>query len=349
MIEHDEVLKSINTIHERSGGEKIILHGGEPLMLSKKEIDLFLRTSYEKNGFSAIQTNAYLIDEDIISMFKKYKTGVGISIDGPWSCNALRGSGTAKERKKQTSKILSNIDRLIEEKIIPGIIIVVHKQNAIGDNRETLKEWILSLNKRRITGRLNPCITGNMKYDLTPEEASDFYIDMLNFMMENGIRGWSPYQDVINTLKGEGSVECKFRECDPLATAAATSVMRDGTIGVCLRLYGDGKEYERHNSVTDVRGRVLQKYDCKGCEWWEHCHGGCSSSAIDFDWRNKDRFCLLWKTLFVRISRILSIFGEKKQQKRPPEQVDCDKPISKNNHTDGMEHLDDGWRHLDSM
>lgn len=66
----------------------ISLHGGEPLMQKKRDFSAMCTLFKEVLGnrltlnFS-IQTNAMLIDEEWIDLFKKYKIGVGISIDGP--------------------------------------------------------------------------------------------------------------------------------------------------------------------------------------------------------------------------------------------------------------------------
>jgi len=94
-------------------------------------------------------------------MFKKYNTGVGISIDGPFPCNELRGFGTRKQRKKQTRVVMDNLYKLYDEKIHPGVISVVHKYNGTGDRIEIMKDWIENLYKDKITGRLNPCCTWN--------------------------------------------------------------------------------------------------------------------------------------------------------------------------------------------
>jgi uncharacterized protein len=66
----------------------IILHGGEPLMQSKKQFEsmckLFYGTLGNITGLSInIQTNGLLVDNDWIELFERYNIGVGVSIDGP--------------------------------------------------------------------------------------------------------------------------------------------------------------------------------------------------------------------------------------------------------------------------
>ena len=249
----------------------VTLHGGEPTILPRADFERFLKLAFELSKRSSIQTNGLLIDDDMIELFKKYNTGVGISIDGPWPLNELRGIGTKAQRKKQTRKILKTLDRLrttelpkefwtkdkdgkeIPRYLKPSVIAVIHKKNGLPDRREVLKQWVLGLHEKKIGGRLNICCTGNEEIDLTPQEAVDFYVDMFDFMMENGIDSFSPFRDIIAALKGESSYVCVFKECDPYSTPSCTTVLKDGSVGVCLRLYGDGKIYLRNDPMTHIR------------------------------------------------------------------------------------------------
>jgi len=352
-IDYDVVEGAIRDLHQKlykgepntKNAARVGLHGGEPLFRDKKDVERLLKMIYELDGRSSIQTNGYLIDDDIIEMFKKYKTSVGLSIDGPWPCNELRGTGSKKERKTQTNKILKTMNRLQEEGIGVSVIAVIHKKNASKNRRELLKMWVLDLHRRKITGRLNPCCCGKDSIDLTPEEAVDFYTDMYDFMLENGIRGWSPFRDIINSLKGESSVVCVYKECDPFSTASCYPVFKDGGVGVCLRLYSDGKTYLRSDEKSTIRSDVLRQTDCKDCRWWDNCHGGCTGLSIDFDWRNKDRYCLLYKALFEKTVNAFKVFDVKKTQKSTPSKSVMSKM---GGHSDGYEHLDGDERHVDS-
>lgn len=325
-------------------GTPIGLHGGEPLFMGKEFVERFLALCFELTGKSAIQTNGYLIDDDYVEMFKKYKTGVGISIDGPWPCNELRGTGTLEERKTQTEKILRIIDRLKEAEVRVSLIAVIHKKNALGDRREIMKNWIVELSNKKIGGRFNPCCCGDEDIDLTPEESADFYSDMFYFMLRSGVGGWSPWKDMINSLLQREPVVCVYKSCDPYFTPSCTPVLGDGSCGVCLRLYTDGKTYLRDEYKTDIRDNVLLQTGCKDCRWWKNCYGGCIGLSIDFDWRNKDRYCLMYKTVFENIVNALKCL-----QIKPPKKTEKEKSRpSGGGHWDGFEHIDGDERHLDS-
>jgi len=292
--------------HGNYKGPTITLHGGEPTILPFKDFKKYLKLIHRLTGKSGIQTNGYNITDKMIPLFKKYKTHVGFSLDGPWPLNELRGVGTEAERKAQTEKIIWNMKRLEEEDISMSVIAVIHKHNALGERRETLKNWIEELTERGITGRLNPCCTGIEDIDLTIEEAIEAYTDLYDFMIEKGFWQWSPFKDIINSFKGSREVVCAYRRCDPHCTSSATTVLHDGSVGVCLRLHVDGKVYTRVEPTVHTRSEILSQSDCKDCEWWQHCYGGCSGLAIDFDWRNKDRFCELRKALFKKTKSLMN-------------------------------------------
>ncbi|RLE63500.1 MAG: hypothetical protein DRJ47_09380 [Thermoprotei archaeon] len=356
VIDLEAVKNTVRNLYSQTKSQ-IVLHGGEPLFLGKDLVEEFLKLSYDLSGRSSVQTNGYLIDQDFIEIFKKYKTSVGLSIDGPWPCNELRGIGSREDRKKQTEKILENLDLLLEEKIPTSIIVVLHKSNAINDRLEILKKWLISLSERGVTGRLNPCCSGIEGIDLTPAELINAYDQILDLFLKRGISGWSPFRDIIAALRGDPNVVCVFRECDPFHTPAATTVLGDGGVGVCVRLYGENF-YLRSPVKTDLRSRILQQTDCKGCEFWNYCYGGCPGMAIDWDWRRKDRWCPVYKFLFKRLRNILKFVGPRRSVSQPRrekssiEHLDgslrhLDSDLSKS-HSDGIEHLDGNFRHLDS-
>jgi uncharacterized protein len=278
---------------------EMALHGGEPLAMPKKDVEKILAKMSELQGRSAIQTNGTLIDEDYIRMFKKYKTNVGISFDGPGELSEFRDP--------RAFNLDKTIERLVKEGISTSIIIVISKSNAGDDERlRRLKEYLLKLNELKITGRLNPC-TGAPKYELDEKRLIEVYLDLARFCLENNLK-WSPFVDIVHGLQGKERV-CTFSGCDPFSTPSATVLLGDGSITNCMRL---NQEYIllRHPVKMDIRNEILtetpQEYGgCKGCKYWTACYGGCPSSGIGGDWRNRTYLCNLWKTLFQFFENVL--------------------------------------------
>jgi uncharacterized protein len=301
---------------------EMALHGGESLMMPKKDVEAILAKMYELLGRSSIQTNATLIDKDYIRMFKQYNTSVGISWDGPGELSAYRAG---------SSKVGSIIKRLVKEGIIPSLIIVVSKSNAGTKQRlNKLKDWLLYLAQHKISGRINPCYNDDpSKYELSIKQLKDAYLELAEFCLKNSLK-WSPFSDIINGLQGKDRV-CTFMGCDPFHTPSATVILGDGSITNCMRI---NKEYIllRHPAYYKTRKEILENVEqqyggCKDCKYWTACYGGCPSSGIDNDWRNRTHVCFLWKTLFQFYENILNhcdipvVLQGSKQQ--PIEQSAC--------------------------
>jgi uncharacterized protein len=276
------------------------LHGGEPLAMPKKDVERILAKMYELQGRSGIQTNGTLIDEEYIEMFKKYKTNVGISFDGPGELSEFRGP--------KTFNLDKTIERLVREGISTSIIIVISKSNAGTDERlKKLKNYLLELEKLGVTGRLNPC-AGAPECELDEKRLIEVYLDLARFCLERNLR-WSPFTDIVHGLQGKPRV-CTFSGCDPFSTPSATVVLGDGSITNCMRTNQEGILL-RHPVKMDIRSEILaetpQEYGgCKDCKYWTACYGGCPSAAINGDWRNRTYLCPLWKALFQFFENVLS-------------------------------------------
>jgi len=143
---------------------------------------------------------------------------------------------------------------------------------------------------------------------LGEKKLREVYLDLADFCLHHNLR-WSPFTDIINGLKGKDRV-CTFMGCDPFHTQSAMVVLEDGSISNCMRT---NKEYillrhpARYNTRDEILENIDQKYGgCKNCKYWNACRGGCPSSGINNDWRNRTHVCSLWKALFQFYENILN-------------------------------------------
>ncbi len=275
----------------------ICLHGGEILCLPKNDVEALLKKAYDICGSSSIQTNATQIDDDFIKLFKKYNTSVGVSWDGPGDLSSFRPGTEDTERKMKW---------MLDEGISVSNIIIVSKANAgTPDKIKRLKEWLLELKRLNIKGRINPC-TNSLGQELEMESMKEFYLDMIDFMIENELT-WSPFSDVINGLKKASRV-CVFTQCDIYSTPSATVILGDGTVTNCMRTNNEFvtvRDEKPYNTRNEILHQVPQEHGgCKGCDFFESCYGGCPTTAIDGDWRNRTYLCPLWKVMFGRYKKI---------------------------------------------
>lgn len=337
----EAVLKKI----AETDSKDICLHGGEPLILPLQDVEKLLEAAFLKTGRSSIQTNGTLITEDLITIFKRFKTSVGISIDGDQDLNEFRMN------LEETSRLLDTMNTLTKEGLTLSVIIVLSKANAgTPDKLLRLKKFIGKLSSKNITGRINPCICGNSEFELSTSELIEAYRSLLMFTLSNGWR-WSPFTDMWNALLDKDTVVCTFRGCDIFHTPSCTVITGDGSETNCMRISSKGL-YHRQLIRATTREEILIATDkvyggCKDCCFWEACHGGCPSQALDNDWRNRTMLCDLYHNLFTLISNFQKALSITKQTKSSAKEA-CSTKKEKVVYPSGVEHLDGNIRHLDS-
>jgi uncharacterized protein len=299
----------------------VCLHGGEPLSIPKKDVEELLKASFDKNGKSSVQTNGTLIDDEFIEIFKKYKTSVGISIDGDGELNSFRTN------PEKTQKIIDSLFEIKKAGLGASVIIVVSKSNAESDKLDKFK----------------PCTDSSNKYSLDSESLKKVYGDLLLYTTTNGW-AWSPFTDIWNSLIGNDNVVCTFKGCDIYHTSSCEEILGDGTVTNCLRI-SNKDLYLRHPLMYNTRDEILKQVNkkyggCKDCEFFDNCHGGCPSQAINGDWRNRTELCDLYYDLFSKVRNMQTAFG-------------CSKNMSKvktcnAGYQDRSNHYDGHVHHIDS-
>ncbi len=315
------------------------LHGGEPLCMPKQDVEAILAKAQELVGGCSVQTNATLFDDDHITMFKKYNATVGFSLDGPGELSRLRMPA------KKADQIMKLIHRLIEQEDMRVSVMCVATKANMGTPEllSKFKTWLLELRQLNIGGRINPC-GQSPEHQIDIETLTDIYFDLAKFQMEHGM-SWSPFFDIAMRVRGEGGV-CTFMGCDIFHTDSATVILGDGSITNCMRT-NQGDIILRHHSKYNTRDEILQEIPqehngCRGCEFWEGCHGGCPMMTIGDDWRNRTYLCPLNRKLFgfyTAVTRALKIpLGNKDASDRiwggHPGHTDGERPDHNDNHRD---------------
>ncbi len=291
----EAMLESMETLHNETKGDSFCLHGGECTLINRRDLETILKKMYDLQGCSSLQTNCYKIDNDLVRLFKNYKTSIGVSIDGDGSLNALRGFPEDEEKNKQyTDQVLNNIFTLYKEGISVGLIVVLTKVNADSDAKlERLVQFILMLKGHGIKGgRFNIMwsnYSDNKKYELTSEEASHAWVYLYEHLKKYSDLQWQPFREFTDNLLGFGHSSCSYGKCDYFCTSTKV-ILPDGSYGNCDRTHQEGSTYTRAQ-MSYERYEVLKQTDCCKCKFWDVCYGGCPSEGQDGDWRNKSRWC----------------------------------------------------------
>jgi len=298
------------------------LHGGEPLILGTKNVEQLLKVIYDKYQRTSIQTNGLLIDERYIELFTKYKTSVGISLDGDTS-ELNRGRWNLynlsnQEIQEYTNLVLENISKCKKAGLSVSVITVLRKYNAAPSKLPELIRFLRRLHSEFGIAwvRTNEGIVFDEKQrkeeELTSSELGLAFVSLASICFSNPNLKWSPYRDVVDVLLGNKNVVCVLTECDVWHTTAEEPIDGFGGIGNCLKGGGarDGYQVLRTKEIGSERYEALKQIPmalggCKGCRYWKVCKGGCPGAGKDNDWRNKTRFCSAWYSLFTYVERTL--------------------------------------------
>lgn len=312
------------------------LFGGEALILHKRELEELLKLAFDKWGQSGIQTNGTLITEDHIELFRKYKTYVGISVDGPVDLNDSRWAGNQDATRKLSERSHWAIKRLAEEAkthphMRPSLIVTLHAGNCAKDKWPRFVEWLHELDAMGIT-YINPHV---MELDsqahtlfLPVAELADRMVDLWNMEFTN--LKFSKFDEVLDLLQGKDEkVTCHWHACDPLNTAAVQSIDYDGAPSVCKRTFKGGQRWlpaegtgyhaplvghngsRHHTRQLGLHVTPQELGGCQGCEFWLMCMGQCPGEGEGQDWRKRSSYCHVWKRLFTEGERRLKLMGIK--------------------------------------
>jgi len=282
---------------------------------------------------------------------------VGLSIDGPYPRNEFRGfPNNVEKTKRYTNQVLKNIEAMCAEGVNPGVIIVLHKANAVGDRLEKLKEFITWLKGVGVkSGKLNPCSVFNPskrdKIELTSEELTHAWLELAKFTMPDPELQWDPFRAMVKNLRGSHLSDCIFTKCDFWNTEAGRVILGDGSVSCCARAFEIvGTTFIRPGRISFERYDALEQTDCNNCRYWNVCFGGCPGNGRDGDWRNKDKHCAsifaVYKHLETQIKAVdptAILVTDKEYKDKKGEQLHhSDSAHGDSEHGDGIEHRDSG-------
>ena len=325
-IDWEAIKGSVKQAFEKKITKYLVFHGGEPTLLPLDKVKEICEIVKGYGGRVGIQTNGYLINDEWIELFKRYRFTIGISIDGPGPLNAGRGFfDTSGQRinpasDKYTEKVMENLRRLRREGLSVGIICVLNRFNGLNPQRQKLKEWLLELREIGIKhGNLNLAFIDDKKLkpllELKPEEAKECYLDLAEFIFSYPDLDYQPFRQFVNNLLGRGLESCHMTGCDVEATEGEINIDAQGRIINCTRLIRDGQptlrkggldgKPEFHRSLHLYR-LPMHEGGCGGCRYWCVCMGGCPAEGWDFktdrpDWYSKTRTCMAIYALYEYI------------------------------------------------
>lgn len=290
-----------------------ILHGGEPTLISPIEYSLAIETINMKypdiiKEFS-IQTNGWVISNQLIEFYKKYNITVGVSIDGSKTIqNKVRKSITGRPTY---DVVCSNIDKLLRNNI-PVSCLMVLSSYALKEDYS----YIDFFNERNIHLKINPLLNYGEVYEhlelsIAPGDYSQYIIGLYKYMLEKSINiSVSPIDKILEAILTKSKIrECSF---NPKCNKSFLCIDYLGDIYPCGK-YSDmhqfklGNIYEQNFKILDCKELSLLisrrtksiPPKCKACKYVSMCNAGCNAEAsIDGRFNDAPLICEDYKRLF---------------------------------------------------
>jgi uncharacterized protein len=284
------------------------LFGGESLLFPINDMERMLEWAQSIGAPVGCQTNGSLITERHIELFKRYRMGVGVSIDGPDELNDARQALDPKATRATTRKSIANLERLLAEGVSTSLIVTLTAVNAgDGEKLGLLIAWLLDLRNRGLKyvnlHTLEP--HGDPALGLTQNQQIAVMCRLKDELV--GFTSVSPFNDMRHAMLQEPGAHCTFGFCDPYTTAAVRGIGGQGTRSNCGRTEAQGVAYEKgdkagHERQLSLYLTPMSHGGCGGCRFFLPCGGGnCPGEAEGGDWRRKTVHC---KTLFALFTDI---------------------------------------------
>ena len=324
-----EFLAMLRRLAAQSGLRRVRigLHGGEPLMASKRRVREFCSSvkELERQGILesvafSLQTNAVLVDDGWLDVFEEFEIGVGVSLDGTKAINDTyrldkKGRGTY-DRAVAGFKHIRDASR--ERYILePGLLGVI---NTAMSAREAFMHHHATVGARSMNFLL-PDFTHEDDIELgAVEKMEEFLIELF--------RAWTANRDTaihvrlideiiaplasdedaqrykkyhrdyrhIFTLSSDGSV-------GPEDTIKPLDV-RYRSIGHCSDISSVEDLLDHPVMLAIDAARDLRPQACADCDWWGICRGSNISNrySAEAGFDNASIYCTALKSLYLEVA-----------------------------------------------
>jgi len=300
------------------GPLEITFHGGEPLVpgsaFYRMALPLLREGLLPRSVRFAMQSNLWLLTDELADLLREHGVSVGTSLDGPEAINdAQRGAGYFR-------RTMAGIERARAHGLDVGCICTFTRQ-SLSHIHEIfsffLHEGLNFTLHAALPALAAPQGEDNSTWCLSAEAHGELMVQMLDLYLEHTNRVRISTLDSLcrSVSAGRGGI-CTFGDClgDYLAVGP------DGTIYPCQRFAGrpeyilgsvhDDPSPERLAASSawcafeERQERIVE--ECGDCPYLDVCRGGCPYNALAAGGgafrQMRDPHCAAYQRIFARIT-----------------------------------------------
>ncbi len=311
-----DIAKILEIMRKFDNTPRVILHGGEPLLIGKRNLEVLLRKLSEYGVEIGLQTNATLVDDKIVDMLYSYKVDVGVSLDGPRDIHdKLRVYPGGRCSFDDVIRGIKLLKKKYED--LTGIAVVT--KYSLGREKD-IYEVYESLGLNLQISFLMPIGRGKYLRDLILSQE-----EMLNFMKRLTKvweeKGFSikiyPHLAIVSKVLG-GRTFCSYSPTGCFSILSYDILTR--TLGPCPELWDLenvsllSAESDRFTIEESIRKYfelkkdiITYKSSCNNCKFFKYCGKGCVREQIAYmgnNWKRSNYVhCWFRKNFIEYISR----------------------------------------------
>jgi len=304
-----ESISFINRIskEKKSSKTQITFHGGEPLLVGNDFYNEAIPKIKETLGCEtniSLQSNLWLLDDELCRLFKKHNIGIGTSLDGPQQINDnQRSAGYFKNT-------VAGIELLKKQGMSCGCIATFTKQ-SVEKLEEVFNFFIEKGLHFDVHAAIKPFVQAKDDVFLNPKEFGELLIQMLEMYLKNLTKlKIGTLDTLIKNVANKKSGLCTFTKC----LGEYFAIAPNGDLFTCNRFVGNkdfciGNIVDIHTFSDITKSAAYQKQkawqnwidkECGECLFKEFCHGGCPYAAFasgNGTFR-KDPMCKAYKMIY---------------------------------------------------
>jgi uncharacterized protein len=311
----DAIIRWQNALDRGTVPLEITFHGGEPLVpgtdFYRMALPLLRNELAPREVRFGMQSNLWLLTEELCELFSEYRLSLGTSIDGPEEINdAQRGAGYFQ-------RTMAGIARARSFGLDVGCICTFTAQSAKQAD-EVFDFFVGEGLGFSIHAAVPPLGHSGDGWGISPEDYGQLLADMLDQYLDYTDRIRISTLDAMcrSISSGHGSV-CTFDDC----LGKYLAVDPQGWIYSCQRFAGN-PQYRLGNvlncpSLDDLSKapfwRLLEERqerieeECGGCLHLAICQGGCPYNVLaanhgNFERTLRDPHCPAYNRIFSDIS-----------------------------------------------
>lgn len=290
---------------------EVTFHGGEPLTAGypfyQRALSLLMHSWRGKHVRFNVQSNLWLLDDDILELFSGFPVSIGTSLDGPEEINdRQRGTGYFR-------RTMQGIEKARAYGVPVGVIATFTAQSA-RRWREVAEFFAREGLSFSVHAALPVLGVGSVKqpWVLPPSAYADLMESLLGYYLENLRRVRIATLDAMirSVARGKGGM-CTFGNC----LGGYLAVGPDGGVYPCQRFVGMadfrlGRVDEPRPMLeaspvwVELANRERQvDAVCGECEFLDICRGGCPYNALANRSKEKirDPYCEAYQKIFRKI------------------------------------------------